>query len=110
MIQSDPCMVLLKETLPDYYHQTLFKIVKKLLLSKSKQGSVNSTSAASKNEIESSITKKNIGPSFAWDGVMMLGTTIGKGNPTPKIEQIKTKSVASSENHSITNSAQSTII
>ena len=51
MINNDPCMVLLKETLPDYYHAILFRLVKKALISKNKVASV-STSASSHGDFK----------------------------------------------------------
>ena len=46
MIRDDPCMVLLKETLPEVYHGILFKLIKRNLINKNKVTSV-STSASS---------------------------------------------------------------
>lgn len=49
MLRNDPCMVLLKETLPEMYHSILFKLIKWNLINKNKVASV-STSASSHGE------------------------------------------------------------
>lgn len=100
MIESDSCMVLLKETLPDYYHQILFKIVKKLVLGKSKQGSLMSTSVTSGKEKATEIPKEKILRSAGIFGKPASGHEY----PALKVAQKQQNSMASSENLSVSNS------